>query len=168
MTGQPSLLDDLEPAAQTTGKEPPPQPRHGWLRDHLIASGHLTETGLARRARLMRCPEPDCRDQVLAGLDDDRCALEARTDATPLSALGEALAVVEGRPTYSLRREGPGWVLDRRDHHRIAWAPAGSQPRHDVVRQHRCGTPPPSGQLTTLSSFPEVAPPMSANATPPF
>jgi hypothetical protein len=45
----------------------------------------------------------------------------------PLSPLGEALAVVEGRRTYTLRRAGGGWELDGRDHHEITWAPAGSR-----------------------------------------
>lgn len=147
-----------------------------WLRDHLVASGHMTETGLTRRARLRPCPghiktpvdRRRCPALVLAGLDDDKCALEARADPTPLSPLGEALAVVEGRITYTLRREGPGWVLDSRDHHAIDHAPAGSRPRHDVVRQHRCGTPPPEGPLATSSSFPETAPQPPAGATPPF
>jgi hypothetical protein len=133
----------------------------------------MTETGLTRRAHLRPCNgrAPDgtrCRELVLAGLDADRTALEAFTDPAPLSALGEALAVVEGRRTYSLRREGGGWVLDGRDHHRIAWSPAGTGSRLDVVRQHVCGTPPAAGPLTAPSTFPEVAPPPLVGAAPPF
>lgn len=147
-------------------------PMDTWLRDHLVRSGHLTETGISRRARLTPCPGSvggrRCPDLVLAGLDDDWAALEARTDPLPLSPLGEALAAVEDRATYALSRTGAGWMLDRRDHHKITYAPAGSRSRRDVVRQHRCGTPPPSGPLTAPSSFPETRPPTPAGGPPPF
>ena len=136
-----------------------------WLRDHLIAAGHLTETGLSRRAKIRAC---SCKTLILAGLDSDICALEASCDPQPLSALGEALAHLEHRRTFTLRRDGKGWVLDWRDAHHIAGSPATSQPRSDVVREHRCGTPPPAGALTAPSTFPEIAPPPPAHAAPPF
>lgn len=139
-----------------------------WLLDHLIAAGHVTETGLTRRARIRTCRHVKCRDQVLVGLDSDICALEAACDPYPLSRLGEALALVDGRRTLTLRREGPGWVLDWRDAHEITSSPAESRPRRDVVRQHRCGTPRPAGDLLAPTTFPEVHPPEPAGAVPPF
>lgn len=136
-----------------------------WLRDHLIASGHMTETGATRQARIRTCT---CRHQVLVGLDSDVAALEATCDPYPLSPLGEALALLEGRRTLTLRREGRGWVLDWRDAHEITSAPAASQARRDVVRQHRCRTTSPAAELLAPSTFPETKPPAPANARPPF
>lgn len=136
-----------------------------YLLDHLIASGHVTETGLTRRAKIRTC---SCRAKILAGLDADIAALEARCDPQPLSPLGEALAILEGRRTYTLRREGRGWVLDWRDAHEITWSPATSRARRDVVRQHRCKTPPPAPELAAASAFPETKPPLPPAAAPPF
>lgn len=137
-----------------------------WLRDHLVAAGQVTETGVARTARIRACD--DCRAQVLAGLDSDIAALEAYCDPQPLSRIGEAIALLEGRRTLTLRREGRGWVLDWRDSHEIAGAPATSQPRRDVVREHRCRTPSPADGLIAPSTFPEVAPQSPPNAAAPF
>lgn len=136
-----------------------------WLRDHLVASGHMTETGATRRARIRTC---SCKADVLIGLDSDVAALEVTCDPCPLSRLGEALALLDGRRTLTLRREGRGWVLDWRDAHEITSAPAASQQRRDVVRQHRCRTGQPTGDLLAPSSFPEVHPPAPAGAVPPF
>lgn len=146
-----------------------------WLLDHLIASGHVTETGLTRRAKIRTCGQirrdagvrRKCLDRVLVGLDSDVCAFEVACDPQPLSRLGEALALVDGRRTLTLRREGGGWVLDGRDAHQISWAPAGERPRQDVVAIHRCGSPIPAAWSTT-TTFPEATPSLPANATPPF
>ncbi len=139
--------------------------RSTWLRDHLIATGHLTETGLTRQAKLRPCT---CKNLVLAGLDSDTCALEITCDPEPLSPLGEAIALLEHRRTLDLRRSGRGWILDWRDRHAITAAPAASQTRRDVVREHRCGSPPPADALTAPSTFPEARPSLPANAAPPF
>jgi hypothetical protein len=149
-----------------------------WLRDHLIRAGHLTETGYTRRARLRPCHQSyklpgsrwvgKCLDLVLVGLDGDTCAFEVACDPQPLNTVGEALSLLEGRRTHTLRREGPGYVLDPRDQHEISFAPAGTKPRRDVVRQHRCGTSPPPPGLRAPTSFPEHHPPLPANAQPPF
>lgn len=146
---QTSLIDLLDRPTATRSKP------DAWLTDHLIAGGHLTETGLSRRARIRTCR---CRHLILAGLDSDICAFEAAADPIPLTPLAEMLARIEGRPTYDLRREGGGWVLDRRDHHRIAFAPAGSRPRIDVVRAHQCHSRNLSGPETTHTAFAEARP----------
>lgn len=160
------LLEQLGSRRRTTSSSS--RPASLWLRDHLVASGHLTETGLARRAWLRPCHGRGCRSLVLAGLDADFAACEAYVDPVPLSTLGEALAVIEGRRTYSLAKAGGGWVLDGRDHHRITFAPAGSRTRLDVVREHRCRSPKLPAALVAPSSFPEVRPPMPIDAVPPF
>lgn len=135
-----------------------------WLRDHLIAGGHLTETGLTRRARIRVCA---CSARVLVGLDDDVCALESAVDPEPLNQLGEALALLEGRYTLSLRRDGRGFVLDRRHRFEIAAKPAGTQPRTDVVREHRCGSRELADAETALTAFGEARP-VRHFAAPPF
>lgn len=120
-----------------------------WLRQHLIDTGHLTETGTSRRAR----PKTHhCGALILTGLDDDRCAGEATTDPLPLTPLGEALAHLEGRTTYQLTRRGR-LELDQRNQWAITAHPAGTGP-FDVLREHRCDTPPPAPDLTTTSCLP--------------
>lgn len=137
-----------------------------WLRDHLIRAGHMTEKGLTRRAKIRHCAR--CGLALLTGLDAEMCALEAACDPSPLSPLGEALALVEGRRTWALHSEGGRWVLDRRDEDEIASEPAASHLRQDVLRQHRCESGAPTGQLTAPTTFPETTPPQPPNSPPPF
>lgn len=84
---------------------------------------------------------PTCHEPLLVGLDNDICAAPARTDPTPLTPLGEALAHLAGRPTYRLRRNGRHLELDHRTHLEITHQPA-DHPHHDVLPAHACGTPP--------------------------
>ena len=137
-----------------------------WLRDHLLRTGHIAETGVSRGAKLRRCRR--CGVFVLTGLDADMCALEVQADPTPLSPLGEAFAVVEGRRTFALHRAGGRWEIDWRDAGDIASHPAGSARREDVLRQHRCGDQDQPAALTAASTFPETAPTPSDEADPPF
>lgn len=139
-----------------------------WLLDHLVQSGHVTESGLTRKARVRSCPGR-CGQQLLSGLDDPAtCALEVRVDPVPLSPLGEALAVVEGRYTVALHREAGRLVLDPRSPYDIAARPAGTGDREDVMRQHRCGDPPPTGALAAPSTHPEAGPQTPVDDEPPF
>lgn len=137
-----------------------------WLRDHLIRSGHMTEDGVTRKARIRTCPT--CHHQILVGLDDVQCALEVHADPMPLSPVGEAVALLSNRRTVNLRREGGGWVIDRRDDHDIAATPAGTATRTDVLGQHHCATGPPPPALRAPSSFPETKPRIFANERPDF
>lgn len=126
------------------------------LKEHLIRAGHLTETGLTRRARLRPCRR--CGADTLVGLDADQCAFERHVDPEPLSALGEVLAVLEGRKTFNLARQGVGYVLHPRPSRYIAANPAGiDKGVEDVLRQHRCQPRP----LTDA----ELAPSVFAYAT---
>lgn len=137
-----------------------------WLRDHLIRKGVITERGVSRRARPRICLR--CGLVALVGLDDERCALEVHADPVPLSTLGEALALIEGRRTLALHHEAARFVLDVREADHIADRPAGATAREDVLRQHRCGTGPPAGPLAAASSFAETTPPLPPNSPPPF
>lgn len=154
MTAQPTLLDLLTPPPSTGGSTTSTKPAN-WLLEHLVATGHLTESGLGRRARIRACR---CGQLILAGLDDDVCALEAYADPEPLTPLGEMLARIEGRCTWTVRHQLGGWILDIRSHLEIAAKPAGSQPRADVVREHQCRSRPLAEPETTATSFAEARP----------
>lgn len=121
-----------------------------WLAQQLINSGHWDVNAIGRNARGRRCR--DCGEWVLAGLDGDRCAEAVHVDPTPLSALGEMVALVGGLGTYALRTESPAFRIDHRHRWAIARTPAGSPgQRYDVVAEHRCGAPEPTGPLVTES-----------------
>lgn len=135
-----------------------------WLTDHLIRAGYMSETGSTRRLRLRSCR--GCGEKVANGLDDVICAFEVDADPVPLSPLGEALAMLEGRRTVAVHREGDRYVLDQRDAEHVAKRPAGSGTREDVLRLHSCGTPPPAGVLAAASTFAEVPVPPTGSEAP--
>lgn len=138
-----------------------------WLAQQLINAGHWDINGIGRNARGRRCR--DCGGWVLAGLDGDRCAEAVNVDPTPLSALGEAMALVGGRGTYALRREGPGFRIDRRHRWAIAGEPAGSPgQRYDVVAAHACTDPGPTGPLVTESVLQRLSARTDYDAQPPY
>lgn len=139
-----------------------------WLAQHLINAGHWDVNGLSRNARGRRCR--DCGDWVLAGWDADRCAGTAYVDPTPLSALGEAMALVGGLDTYLLRRhEGRTFRLDRRHRWAIASKPAGHPGlRGDVVAEHQCNAPGPTGPLVTESVLRTAYKEIDYDLSPPF
>lgn len=140
--------------------------RGGQLFDHLLRAGHVTERGVTRRVTARACQR--CGGALLVGLDDDVCALEATVDPQPLSALGEALALLEGRGTWHLRRERDRFVLDPRDQTNIRAHPAGSRAREDVLREHRCHTTAPGPSLIAPTQFPETKPRPPLDAVPTF
>lgn len=136
------------------GNQPTP-----WLVDHLRATGALTETGLSRRARPRRCYR--CRAWTVTGLDADVLALEAACDPTPLSALGEVLALATGRRTVDLVATRGRLELEQRWADHIAAFPPGSG-HGDVLAEHRCGLPVPDSWAAP-STHP---PPRRAAAVP--
>lgn len=136
-----------------------------WLRDHLLRTGHMTETGVSRSAKLRTCR---CGEQVVFGLDDVMCALEVHVDPVPVSPLGEALALIEGRRTLALHREGAKFVLDVRSSSHIVKRPAGAGTREDVLRQHRCDTAALVPALAAISSFAETTPSLPPGSPAPF
>lgn len=85
-----------------------------------------------RSAGLTRCTH--CRAAILYGLDADLCALSVRADPTPLTLLGEVLALMDGRATYSLVTADGRKLLDIRDE----WMIAGTR-RWPVLPAHKCG-----------------------------
>lgn len=109
-----------------------------WLKQHLVDIGAWNADGCARSARVRR---HTCGAHVVYGLDDARCAWPAITDTEPLSAGGEAIAILAGRLTYNLIRTGTRIELDHRNQFKVAGSPPGSRD-HDVVAAHVCGADP--------------------------
>lgn len=135
-----------------------------WLRAHLEDRGLWDSDGIGRAARAHRCRS--CRQYVLAGLDSDRCALPVAADPDPLSARGEAVALIAGRSTYSLRFLSGRLELDHRTHFEIR---GGRTDRMDILAGHLCDQPsiglgPGLGVASRLAS----PPPSSDLAAIPF
>jgi hypothetical protein len=113
--------------------------------------------GATRAAGIRLCPK--CRAPIITGLDADICAFTVRVDPTPLTPLGEAVAVLQGRTTYNLAG-GPGRKeLDPREAHHIE-----KPRRYPVLAEHRCNRP--------LDAFAAPAPKkertVADDDTPPF
>ena len=143
-----------------------PEPIPNWLLKKLMIDGVIGPGGITRKAKPRRCK---CRAVILTGLDHPTmCALERRVDPDPLTPLGEALALVEGRYTVSLNHEAGAYVLNQRYDLQIQDWPASTRHGEDILRQHRCTTPPIVGPLLADSTFPASKPMTRANSTPPF
>jgi hypothetical protein len=114
-----------------------------WLRRHLHETGAMVD-GVTRKARIHACPK--CGRAVLKGLTEEPCSILATCDPTPLSNLGEAMAVLDDRMTFDLAYRGGRLELDDRDDFHIKGSPPESpdswRAHSDVLAAHRCGTPP--------------------------
>lgn len=110
-----------------------------WLKAHLEDRGLWDADGVTRAVRARRCR--DCREYVLVGLSSDRCGFPVAADPDPLSRLGEAVSLMAGRSTYSLRNAGDRLELDHRSHFEIRGEAARDRLRHDVLARHVCGLP---------------------------
>lgn len=111
---------------------------------------------LSRAATLRLCPR--CKSPILIGLDADRAAITAHCDPTPLTELGEAVALMQGRKTYDLI---PG--IKRREIWPRETAHIQQPRRFPVLATHKCGTP--------LHAFATPTPKrkdVTANDRPPF
>lgn len=104
--------------------------------EHLIAIGRMDRDGISRRARPHACP--NCHALTIVGLDHDRSALTVRADPSPLSPAGELIALLTGRPTYSLHPHGNRYEINPRSQWAITSTPAGTLTSCDVVAAHQC------------------------------
>lgn len=93
------------------------------------------ETTATRRARAVLCRH--CRRAVMLGITAIPGGLTIQADPSPLSRLGEALALMTGRRTVELRWVGDRYEIDLRDHFRIRGSPAGTN-GVDVLVVHDC------------------------------
>lgn len=111
-----------------------------WLARRLDAAGLMdASTGATRSARVVICPR--CQARIWRGMCAEFGGWSVDADPEPLSALGEALALLAGIPTYELRWLGNRYELDGRDAWRITGSPAGVSARLDVLAGHECDGP---------------------------
>lgn len=76
-----------------------------------------------------------CRALVVQGLDADQCALPTTADPTPLTAIGETLALLDGLRTFTATRTNGGSVkLTGRNKFT-----ADPRTAFDVYASHECG-----------------------------
>jgi hypothetical protein len=120
-TSQPSLIDAPGP------------PQHQRRTAHPLA---WIDSSLIRAVRCRTCKAP-----ILRGPHAEWCAFTIEVDSTPLSAIGEALALLAHR----------------------ASRPAGT-PRLDIYATHACGAAP----LPSCESAFTPPPPADPNAECPF
>lgn len=106
-----------------------------WLQRHLETIGAANTDGVARKARATRCRR--CGAPILAGLDADICGWPARVDPAPLTAQGEAAAILTGRTTYRLNGTHSHIEIDRREDFNIRGTPPSDE--CIVVAEHACG-----------------------------
>ncbi|GAA1994241.1 hypothetical protein GCM10009799_20420 [Nocardiopsis rhodophaea] len=122
-----------------------------WLKERREAA--------ARAAQLRICRK--CKEPVLVGVDADMCALTVQIDPTPITEVGEAVALMEGRGTYDLLA-GKG---RREIHHRAEWNIRAAR-RGPVFAAHRCHRPMTDHLDTTHTHRP--ANPGTDTDTPPY
>lgn len=87
-----------------------------------------------RPAKLRTCPH--CQAPTLSGLDAEKAGTRAVCDPTPINTLGEAVALMGGRPTFDLVTNGGRKELNYRSAENI-----GGVRRYPVVPAHVCGKP---------------------------
>lgn len=108
-----------------------------WLKNHLIQTGRMSETGLTRNARIIPCPS--CKTPTIAGYDADICALDTYCDTTQLNPTHEIKALLTNRETYTLTPANTNnHKLNRRDQHNIT-----QTPKHPLLASHQCHNPIP-------------------------
>ena len=126
---------------------------------HLVAQGLRDgDTGAMRRARAAYCLR--CHALVMRGIDAPFGGMSRDVEPAPLSRIGEALALMSGRRTYTLAWRGDRYEIDHRDQWQIRGSPAESRAGVDVVVEHDCDAPElPTGET-------RIAVPQPAGALP--
>jgi hypothetical protein len=97
-----------------------------------VTASWLTERIENNRRAARQQPCPTCGIDVLVGPDDERCALTARVDLTPVTLLEEVVARLNGRHSYELIRGG----LNHRDDFTIR----ARRDRYPILLDHECET----------------------------
>lgn len=127
------------------------------VRQHLIATGRITENGTSRRLQIRSCHQ--CRTTVLAALDADICAFDIQADPDPVGRLGELLAVADGRRSYDVIDTAGRLELEYRRAIHIGSrrrCPVVVEHRCAVVVEHRCGLPVPAEPVAAIPSIEEA------------
>ena len=138
-----------------------------YVKRRLIAAGLMDEaTGATRRARARTCEV--CRRPVMRGITADWGGSTADCDPTPLTAIGEATALINGHRTYELRYLGDRYEIDRRTPERIHGNPIGTQGLDVLVEHtHDGGHNYPRGQ-TMIKDRHQTTPDAQLPDKPPF
>lgn len=123
----------------------------------------------SRNPRGVRAKWCQCGQPVIRGLNDDDAAWVVTCDPGPLTPLGEAIARIQGRGTFELRRVNGTYQLLRRDRLTIRSRPPGERiwcGNIDVIAEHACYSFP----LPTQPSVHQPEPPTreSNDDRPPF
>lgn len=130
--------------------------------------GWLKPVG-GRTARPDRCRH--CKAPILRGLDENLCAFQIAVDPAPLAAIGEVLALLDGRSTVTAHRDRSNIILTRRNQWAISRHPAGQPDRvqpYDVLAEHHCGSPPLPAIDSALTGRIPLPYDDSPDAPPPF
>jgi len=97
-----------------------------------------------------------CGHKVWIGVDNDIAAFEATVDTTPLTVIGEALAVIDGRTTYAV--DGPSRKAARRIWRRAAHRIGKPDPVFATLHAaHDCDKPIPAEWVATEAPTPTTA-----------
>lgn len=129
---------------------------------------HPAQHMASQHPRGLRAVWCTCGQPVLQGDDEDDGAMIVRVDIRPTNTLGEAIARLNGRNTYDLRKHNGVFQIMRRNRWTITSRQPGTRiwcSRIDVLVEHVCmaGDLPrvPSVHPTpapTLGAFDDVAP----------
>jgi hypothetical protein len=106
-----------------------------WLKAHLQKLGRWNTDGIGRRVSAGRCG--GCGSVVLRGLDGDICAVPVAVDPAEVDAVGEYIALSNGRRTFDLVKWASkalrSYCLEpRRDAH------IAKKRRYPVYAEHVC------------------------------
>ena len=108
-----------------------------------------------------------CGRSVMVGLNARFGGFEIEADPQPLTAVGEAVALMAGRATVSLAWVGDHYEIDSRDHFRIRGSPAGTN-RLDVLVVHDCGLDYGGAIPNTVTKLPVLSGTVPLPDQPPF
>jgi hypothetical protein len=119
------------------------EPMPNWLSRRLETLGHLDHSKpgppATRKARAIFCPR--CHQSVMRGLLAMPTPWSVDVDPTPLTAEGEALAMLAGISTYKLQWIRDRYEIDKRDVSKIGFKPVTYNQGFDVLAEHHCGIP---------------------------
>ncbi len=115
----------------------------------------LAKLGPHRAAHLATCR---CGAPLICGLDADNAGWPAKCDPGPIDEIGEAIALMNGRPTYDLTGDTRRKELE----YRYEWNIKRAR-KYPVLATHKCGAPP-----LPAAPPPVIEPFAGAGTSPPF
>lgn len=125
-----------------------------WLWAWMVRTGLARADGVGQRIKPYRCV---CGDTVLRGLDSEVCAVVVSVDVGGVDALGEAVALLQGRRTYTLlpllHRSQNSFCLIQRTAAHIS-----RKTVHPVLIQHICGSHIPKVPSRLYRPWPDEPP----------